>query len=171
MLWHLSPPVHEQNIVHGICRREQPQLPPLQDWADPQQHLIIFNNKSGAACTSSGRGRGISILLTWSASNPCSNGFSSGGQISKAVYQWQSWKWALRTFKVKASVVGGNEQSFGAEEIDFLVLIAHCFWRHSVIDLQGVDAKHFTKKSVHSLKTSSTVASKTCNTMWKRGQC
>jgi len=106
---------HAQNMVQGKPLSRQLHRLELQGGSLLQPHLIISNMKSGAGLVLSGRAVGQSDLLVMSLFHPKSSGFSGGG-LELGFRHRIVWKWALFTFSMNASLVGGRAAKLGEDE-------------------------------------------------------
>ena len=68
---------------------------------------------SGASGVLAGSSVGVEVLLMASLFHPCMVGSMSGGFASSACFQMQHCKWALSTFGLNDSFVGGRDINFG----------------------------------------------------------
>ena len=128
----ISPPSHEQNIVH-------PSLEQLQGAVlhpDVMQLQWISRSMSGGAdSVSCGtvRGSGIPWLST---SQPYLVGSIAGGDSRSAAFHVVTSRWHLWTFFINAAVVGRKKYRFTNDAPLFPVLERHTFTLHSIIDVQ-----------------------------------
>ena len=104
-------PWQEQNIAHGMLDLLQLHRCVLHGMLLGHEHLINFSKSIGASKVSAGTVVGISTLDPSSLNHPTLVGFRTGGFGSKACNQTATWRWALATFSLNASLVGGSEQS------------------------------------------------------------
>ena len=70
---------------------------------------MSFRMYSGAGRVFFGIITAISVLFNLSFTQPCSQGSIFGGSSLLQFSQMQAWKYALLTFSLKASKVGGRD--------------------------------------------------------------
>ena len=111
VLWQHGPLLQAQNTVHDSHCALHPQHLLSHDIELLHPHFWIRTSTEGARTTPSATMAGLNVVEFSLRENPKSTGSKVGGADSRALYQTASWRWALRTFSLNDSFVGGSEHS------------------------------------------------------------